>query len=418
LHMPGLGISAGSFPVAVGWVTTVCQIVCLLSFSAFGDFGHYRKSLLQILTWLGSLFVFLNAFCVTDQLYWFAGLLRIGAGICFVMCQAYYNSYLPALMAHHPRNGKTEAELTDNASNMGNVAGYAGGVLLLLISLLVHMFLECDPCSTKCTEREILFWPALMTGTVGVWWAVFSIYSFMTLKSRPGPDFPSDRNALCLGWTEAFATLATVREYKQTFLFMMSYFIFSDAISTVVGSAFLLLEEIKSQGEGGQQVVLMSTLHIAWILAALGALLGVFLYQCLQRCTGMSGKQMLMLQFVVYSFVAVLCLGGGLKTLPFELVMAPCALTIGSLQSYARSIYSSLIPPGKESAMFAFYEITDKGSNLVGAAVIVLVHTTFHSYLPVFWYILLEFAVAFIILYFVDVEQGMAELGKGGEAAE
>merc|ERR1711879_101511 len=97
---------------------------------------------------------------------------------------------------------------------------------------------------------------------------------------------------------------------------------------------------------------------------------------------------------------------------PFEVVMTPTALTIGSLQSYARSIYSSLIPPGKESAMFAFYEITDKGSNLIGAAVTVAIHTTFHSYLPVFWYILLEFALALTILFFVDVEQGMADVGR------
>merc|ERR1712176_658427 len=132
--LPGLGISAGSFPVAVGWVTTVVQMVCLLSFSAFGDYGSWRKKLMIILTWVASGAIFCNIFCFTPTVYWLAGVLRIIAGACFVMCVGYYNAYLPLLMAAtEVKSGDPLAErikLTDEASAKGNWAGYAGGVLM------------------------------------------------------------------------------------------------------------------------------------------------------------------------------------------------------------------------------------------------------------------------------------------------
>merc|ERR1719330_183862 len=110
--------------------------------------------------------------------------------------------------------------------------------------------------------------------------------------------------------------------------------------------------------------------------------------------------------------VAIACLAGGLRSIGFLPVMAPVSLTIGSTQSLIRSAYSSLIPPGKESAMFAFYAITDKGSNLIGAAVTVVIHNWLHSYIPTMWYILLGYGASFAVLLFVDVEKGMRDIGK------
>merc|ERR1712232_144350 len=92
--------------------------------------------------------------------------------------------------------------------------------------------------------------------------------------------------------------------------------------------------------------------------------------------------------------------------------MAFPMLMLGSLQAYQRSIYSLLIPPGQESSMFAFYEVSDKGSNLVGALVTFIVHNATGSYRLMFWYLFLEFIVAGALLVCVDVEQGMADVGK------
>merc|ERR1719277_326474 len=110
--------------------------------------------------------------------------------------------------------------------------------------------------------------------------------------------------------------------------------------------------------------------------------------------------------------VAITCLAGGLKSIGFVPVMAPVSFSIGAFQSIMRSVYSSLIPPGQEASMFAFYEITDKGSNLIGALLTMIIHNLFHSYIPTMWYILAGYGASAVVLYFVDVEQGMKDIGK------
>merc|ERR1712218_274278 len=126
-----------------------------------------------------------------------------------------------------------------------------------------------------------------------------------------------------------------------------------------------------------------------------GALVGVFLFMQIQHCTGASGKSMIIFELLVYM---VLCLAGGcgiITALPgsgFYVVMAPCMLMIGSIQSYSRSVFSSLVPKGKEAKLFTFYEVTDKGSNVIGAIVTTVVYTLTKSYTGVFWYLLVAFA--------------------------
>merc|ERR1712228_291787 len=94
------------------------------------------------------------------------------------------------------------------------------------------------------------------------------------------------------------------------------------------------------------------------------------------------------------------------------LLIFQLALFLTALQAYSRSIFSSLIPRGRESVFFAFYEITDKGSNLIGPVVTIIVHNLTHSYIGVFWYLLFAFGVAAVLLFFMDLDAGMADAGK------
>merc|ERR1711956_100889 len=151
--------------------------------------------------------------------------------------------------------------------------------------------------------------------------------------------------------------------------------------------------------------------HVLFILGIAGAMAGIALYMGLQWLLGASGKTMLLIQFAIMTVIAVTCVSGGLKSIGYIPVMAPVSLTVGSMQGYFRSIFSVLIPPGKESAMFAFYEITDKGSALVGTAATFIVNM-FRSYLPSMYYVIFGFATSLALLFFVDVEEGMRDLSK------
>ena len=49
---------------------------------------------------------------------------------------------------------------------------------------------------------------------------------------------------------------------------------------------------------------------------------------------------------------------------------------VGSMQSYARTIYAELIPVGRETEFFSIYEITAKGSSFLGPLIVAIVSNT------------------------------------------
>lgn len=151
------------------------------------------------------------------------------------------------------------------------------------------------------------------------------------------------------------------------------------------------------------------TLMIGGILLAL---IGVVLFMQVQRMFGWTSKTILLGMLCTYGFISTCCALGGLDNY-YYILMVPVTLMLGAQQAYQRALYSNLAPVGKEAAMFAFYTITDKGSSLIGYAVIGVVHSSTHSYVGTFWYCALAFFTSAAILSSVDVEQGMRDAGKG-----
>jgi len=231
----------------------------------------------------------------------------------------------------------------------------------------------------------------------------------MQLKTRPGKALPADRGSIfLLGWKEFWNNCVAMLHCDQALLFMIVHFFSSDALMTLLGNAFLIMEENES-AVSGKWTTLMS-LHVNFALGALAAFVGIFIYAEGKRRFMICSKAMLNFQFTLMMAVAVVCLGGGLRWIGFAPVMAPVAVTIGAMQSLSRSVFSNLIPPGQEASMFAFYEIILRGSNIIGAMVTLLIHNLAHSYIPTMWYILLCFAAATSALSFVDIEQGMKDV--------
>lgn len=87
------------------------------------------------------------------------------------------------------------------------------------------------------------------------------------------------------------------------------------------------------------------------------------------------------------------------------------ALPLGVLQSYSRSYFSNIIPPGYESQFFSMFEVTNKGSSIFSPIVVsqVVAHASFRY---VFVYILVLTLIPAILLLPLDPrlahEQAMA----------
>ncbi len=70
---------------------------------------------------------------------------------------------------------------------------------------------------------------------------------------------------------------------------------------------------------------------------------------------------------------------------------------------------SKLIPPGMESQIFGFYEITDKGSSFIGPAVVSLISQFTGSIRNSFFFVFPMLVLSCIMVYFLDDESGQAQ---------
>eukprot|EP00971_Amphidinium_carterae_P069543 1375967-Amphidinium_carterae.1 len=288
-------------------------------------------------------------------------------------------------------------------SAYGFAWGCAGGALMQVVAAGALMVLECDHDDATCSEFDRLFGLCVCIALVGVWWSGWSLLSFWALRTRPGPPFPDNVPALLVGWQRAWATLKAICKLHQTRLYVLGYFLWSDALSTTQNVVALLLDE-EEQNDSVKVLTLVT--------ASMAATVGICLVLKVQQATGVSNKVVLLAEMAALAAVCVVGFFTEFEGIFFWLCGGTLALIMGSIQAYSRSLYAQLSPVGMESAMFSFYAISDKGSSLLGATVIAGVHTSTGSYRGALWYCFLAFAVSIGILAMVNVPLGQKQAGR------
>ena len=82
---------------------------------------------------------------------------------------------------------------------------------------------------------------------------------------------------------------------------------------------------------------------------------------------------------------------------------------MGGISSYCRSVYGSLVPPGMEAAFYALFAVTDKGSSVIGPAIVGRIIDVTGSIRMGFWFLSLLMISPAPFFWFVDVEKGRVE---------
>ena len=81
--------------------------------------------------------------------------------------------------------------------------------------------------------------------------------------------------------------------------------------------------------------------------------------------------------------------------MPFMVLGAAIGLVLGGSQALSRSLFSQLIPAGKEGEYYGFYEISDKGTSWLGPLAFGLVFQLTASYRVGLVSLLIFFVVGF-----------------------
>jgi UMF1 family MFS transporter len=100
------------------------------------------------------------------------------------------------------------------------------------------------------------------------------------------------------------------------------------------------------------------------------------------------------------------------KPVPFMLVAALLGIVLGGSQALSRSLFSQLIPEGKEAEYFGIYEISDRGTSWLGPLLFGLAFQQTGSYRAAIISLLVFFVVGFAALAAVPMRRAIAAAGN------
>ena len=386
LNLGVLGeVTAKSLPTLCVSLSVGAQVFLLPILGALGDYSNLKKRLMALFCFLGVAATCL-LFFIQGNLYLAGGLLFIVANICFGASIVFYNAFLPEI---------TTEDEADKVSSRGFAYGYLGGALLLVVNLLLVLNAERLGITTGLAVRLSLL-------SAGVWWGGFALITFALLKSRPAKKkLPPDKNYLSAGFAELAATFRELRRLPLTARYLLGYLIYNDGIQTVIVAASTFLEqELFPQGN---PVFLLEIFLMVQFVAVAGALLFERLAYLLKT------KNAIIVSLIVWSGIVIYAYGF-LNSVPEAWVLASViAIVLGGSQALSRSLFSKMIPEGKEASFFGLYEVSERGTSWMGPLLFSLVVSRTGSYRLALLSLIFFFVVGLIVLWLTDTDRAIRE---------
>ena len=385
LYPLGIPVSPLSFYSYVLSLSVLLQVFLLPMVGALTDRTPHRKRLLALFAYIGAAAT-AGFFFVTGENYLLGGGLFLVANLAFGASIVVYNSYLPTLAAPDDR---------DRISSIGWAMGYLGGGLLLVINLAAYTF--APEGSTGLIVRISL-------ASAGVWWAIFATLPLAMLKDpEPQHIVRSPGSALGGGFRQLWQTLRGLRAYPLTLFFLIAFLIYNDGVQTVIG--------VSSQYASDYLKLPDETRIITIMIVQFTAFGGALLLGRIARSFGAWKTVLasLVLWTAVVAFAYFLPVG---QAVPFMILGVALGIVLGGTQALSRSLFSQMIPEGKEGEYFGFYEISDKGTSWLGPLVFGLSLQATGEYQFAIVSIVSFFVLGFVALLFIPIRKAILAAGN------
>jgi UMF1 family MFS transporter len=401
VYLLGIGIRFDSLFAYCVSTSVLLQVLILPLLGAIADYSHLRKRMLMIFSLLGSAAT-AALFLVTPGLHWLGALLFIVANLSFGAAIVFYNAYLPDIASPDRR---------DRVSSAGFAMGYAGGGLLLLLNLILYLFRESLGLDGAMAARIAIL-------SAGVWWFAFAQITFARLRSRHAARaLPSGETYLTIGFRQLASTFREIRHFPETVRYLAAYLFFNDGIQTIIVVASIFAAEELGMADTDRILVILMIQIVAfggahfygWLAGRLGAFNSLLITLVIW-----SGV-------VVYAFAGMrnpaLVPGLGIeqRQLEFWLLAFVVATVLGGSQALSRSLFSHMIPPGREAEFFSFYEVSERGTSWIGPLIFGLVNQLFGSLRYGILSVIVLFVVGLVVLLRVNVPQAIREAARGAE---
>ena len=392
VHPFGIAVRAEAFFPSVVSLSVVLQVLVLPLVGGIADRTQRKKPMLALFAYVGA-FATMGLYFLDGERYLLGGGLFVLANIAFGAALVVYNAFLPELAAPDDRDG---------VSASGWAFGYLGGGLLLALNLVLYASRDAIGVSEGDAARISIL-------SAGVWWALFTLVPLKRLRTsrsstsgEPNLDEQGVR-VVSGGFRQLAGTLREIRGFPQTLLFLAAYLLFNDGIQTVIAlSATFGTEELG---------LAQQTLIIAILVVQFVAFGGALLFGRLALRFG--AKRLILASIVVWTVVVTAAYFlPERRALPFFALAIGIGLVLGGSQALSRSLFSQMIPRGKEAEYFGLYEISERGTSWLGTALFALALQVTGSYRVAIISLVVFFVLGFAVLSRVDVRRAISEAGN------
>lgn len=358
-------------------------IVALTSpiLSGIADYVGNKKNFMRFFCYVGSagcigLYWFSLDHIYLSILFYFMGLIGYWGSLVF------YNSYLPDIAFE---------EQQDSISAKGFSLGYFGSVLLLILNLV--MVMSQDDGASKMQMMRYSFI------TVGIWWALFSQYSFYWLPKGTSSGHKVTRAIVFNGLKELKIVWQELKLNLRLKRYLYAFFVFSMAVQTIMLVAvYFGEEEIAWGNDDAKTTGLIGSILIIQLVAILGAFLTSIASEKWGNIKTLIGVNLIWMSLCFYAYFMQ-------TPIQFYIAAGLVGMVMGGIQSLARSTYSKFLPETDDTtSYFSFYDVAEKIGIVIGMVIFAFIDQITGSMRNGILFLFVFFLAGIILLFRVSKE--------------
>ena len=340
----GVEVTTSTFRLGLtNGIASACVALLAPVLGAIADRSAARVRLLMAFTVLGAAST--AALALVGHGHWLlAAALFLAAGLGFWGGVVFNDS----LLLH-----VAEPDEYDLVSGFGYSLGYLGGGLLFALNVAMTLRPQLFGLADAAAAVRASF------VTVGIWWLVFTLPLVRYVhEPAAAPSDSSVQRGLVATVRQAFSelagTFAHVRAYRPVLWFLAAYWLYIDGVNTIIkmavdyglslgfDSSNLLAALLLTQF-----VAFPAALGFGWLGQRIGPRNGIFVGLAVYAAA------------TAYAYFLE-------DIRDFYLLAVVIGLVQGGVQSLSRSYFGRLVPAGKSSEFFGFYNMMGKFAAVLG----------------------------------------------------
>lgn len=355
-----------------GLAVSASMLLCAVIAPPLGAAADANDGKKQFLLWFTLLSVAATAslYLVQPGMIILGTILFIIANVGFEGGIVFYDALLPHITSHRSYG---------RVSGYGYAMGYLGALVILIVCLpLLQGGLGDD-------NRDMFRLSFIVTA---VFFLIFSLPLFFFVNEPRRRSRP--HHYIRDGFRQSLLTLRHIREYPAIARFLMAFFLYNDAILTIVSFASIYAKTTLQFS--------ISELIIFFISVQSSAIIGSILFGIITDKIG--AKRTIL--FTLLLWIGVVCCAYFATTKEvFYGVGFLAGLSIGSCSSASRSFMARLVPKERATEFFGFYDgFFGKASAVLGPVIFGALSATFGQR-PAILMLSVFFITGFILVFFI-----------------